>query len=364
VPTLRRTKALLLSLFLLPAPVGWDHPGYDAEDSFYNPGESTINAGTVTQLTRRWSVALRQQGGACVHGPSAPLVAGGRVFAADRQGISAYQASDGRLAWRFDWPDPDDATTPAMAVTGDVLIAANSGCQSQSDPDGAIVGLDVTTGRIRWHTDIDAPVDALVVDKGVAVVSGSSPSDEQATIAYRAADGRRAWSRTGYAASGVSADGRLLLTGTAATSAVAVATGRTLWTKPRLWYAESASPASDYFYVTDGTALTSVNANTGAVAWTAPGKANPLLAADGRRIYRAAGSAIEALDARTGRRLWARQLSGPVGQPVRAGGLLYTGGPVLIAATGTVITTFPGKQVATGGRLYTATDLALSSYAP
>jgi outer membrane protein assembly factor BamB len=371
VPVLRRTQALLLSLCLVPAVpppqvAAWDHPGYDAEDSFYNPTESTINATTVAHLTRRWSVPLRQRDGACT-GPSAPLVAAGRVFTTDRLGISAYQATDGRLLWRFSWPDPDDATTPTMAVSGAVLIAANSDCQSQSDPDGTVIALDVATGRTRWQAEVEAPVDSFVLDKGIAVVSGESPSDHQATLAYRATDGHLMWSKTGYAAASLSAAGRVLLTAGTTTTAVTITTGKTLWTKPNRWYAESASPLGDRFYVTDGTFLTSVNTATGAVAWTVPGKARPLLATDGRRIYRAAGNAIEALNATTGRRQWAHQLTRPVGQPLRAGGLLYTGGPVFVAATGTLATTGPayaGNQVITGGRLYTVTDQTLSSFAP
>src|SRR3954452_14651494 len=89
----------------------WDHAGYDAEDSYYNPAESVINTATIGALTRRWSVALRRDEGAC-GGPSAPLTAAGKVIATDQRGITAYQATTGRPAWSFDWDDPDDSTTP------------------------------------------------------------------------------------------------------------------------------------------------------------------------------------------------------------------------------------------------------------
>jgi hypothetical protein len=46
---------------------------------------------------------------------------------------------------------------------------------------------------------------------------------------------------------------------------------------------------------------------------------------------------------------WARHFSKPMGQPVRAGGLLYTGGAVLVAATGAIAATLAGSQVVTGG---------------
>jgi outer membrane protein assembly factor BamB len=371
VLALLRTGALILSLALpSPAhaagPAGWDHPGFDAEDSYYNPGESAINAGSVAQLTRRWSVRLREKDETCT-GPSAPIVADGRLFVTDDLGISAYRALTGAPLWHYDWPDPGDSTTARMAVSGGVLVAASQGCQSMSDPDGILLGLDVATGRARWQVPTGIPIYDLVVDKGVAVVSGESPSDDPATYAYRATDGHLAWSRAGYLSSSVSADGRVLLTRAGTSSAAAVTTGAFLWTKPRLWYAESATPTADRFLVRDGTALAAVASATGAVIWTAPGKTADLLATDGRRVYRAAGRVVEALSAATGRPLWSRQFAAPAAQPVRAGGLVYTGAAVLSAATGAAATPgtlYPGKPVVTGGRLYTVDGPTLSSYAP
>jgi outer membrane protein assembly factor BamB len=345
---------------------GWDHPGYDAEDSYYNPHESVINASSIGHLTRRWSVDLRQQDPSCA-APSAPLVAGGRVFVTDAMGISAYQVTTGHLAWHFTWEFPDDSTTPRMAVAGNVLIAANGDCHSNSDPNGAVTALNVATGQIVWHTVTDTPVITLAVDKGVAAISGESPSDELTTIAFRATDGKVVWTKPTYSSSGVSANGRLLLTHGNATAAADITTGTILWTKPAVWTAQSATPASDRFVVTVGTALALVNASTGALVWTAPGKASDLIATDGRRVYRSAGHAVEALNAASGHLQWSRTLPAEPDQPIRAGGLLYTSGPILNAATGTVATPgtpYAGHQTITGGHLYTATDKTLSAFAP
>jgi outer membrane protein assembly factor BamB len=347
-------------------PPGWDHPGFDAEDSYYNPGESVVNAGTIAHLTRRWQVQLRRHAESCGR-TSAPVVAAGRIFATDELGISAYQARTGALAWTYNWPDPGDSSTPDLAVSGGVLVAANGDCNSMSDPDGTLTGLDVATGRLRWRLDSDMPVEAAVVDKNMVVISGESPSDELATVAYHTIDGRAAWRKPGFRSSGVAADGRVLLTKDTATAAVAITTGAVLWTKPHPWQAQAATPGADRFLVTDGTALTAVNAATGAVAWTAPGKAAALVATDGRRVYRAASNTIEALAATTGRPLWSRQLPATPTQPVRAGGLLYTAGAVLSPASGAIIapgTPFTGKQVITGGRLVAVNGTTLASYAP
>ncbi|MFC7278248.1 PQQ-binding-like beta-propeller repeat protein [Paractinoplanes rhizophilus] len=367
-----RTLAAVLSLTLAVAPAtpahavalpAWDHPGYDAEDSYYNPHETAINLGTIAGLTRRWSVPLRKRpGGACA-GFSKPLVAGGRVIVTDQLGIGAYLPLTGAPAWRFTWPDPLDTETPYLAADGSTLIAATSGCNSQSDPDGIIFAVDLTTGRLRWRADPDVPVYSLAVDKGMAVIAGVSPSDEQAVIAYRVADGRVAWQKPGYDSSGVSANGRLLVTNARSTSAVSIISGVPLWTKKAVWRAEAATPASDRFLVTNGESLSAVSAAFGALLWTAPAAASTLLATDGRRVYRAAGNTVEALNAANGRRLWSRSLPKEAGQPVRAGGLLYVGGPILSPATGAVLRpTTAGPSIVTGGRLYTANQGILSSY--
>ena len=346
-------------------PPAWDHPGYDAEDSYYNPHESVINLSTVASLTRRWSVPLRKQpDGACA-GFSAPLSAAGRVIATDQFGISAYNADSGAPTWHFNWPDPVGTETPAIAVDGTTLIAATTDCYSQSDPDGTIVALNLANGRVRWRATIDVPVNSLAVDKGMAVISGVSPSDEQATIAYRVANGRVAWRKAGYQSSNVSANGRLLLTDTHNSTAVDITTGVPLWTRKAFWQAKAATPASDRFLVSNGQSLSAVSAASGTLLWTARGAANDLLATDGRRVFRAQGHSIEALNVATGHSLWARLLPEELAQPVRAGGLLYLGGPILDPATGARrAPTFPGAEIITGGRLVTVNQGTLSSYAP
>ena len=354
---------LTLVLAVLPA---WDHPGYDAEDSYYNPHESAVNAGSINHLTRTWSVRLRQLDPSCAVSAS-PLIAGGRVFVTDAIGISAYQASDGRALWHFTWEVPDDTSTPVLAVAGNALIAATGDCHSNSDPNGVITALDVATGKTIWHVATDTPVFTLAVDKGVAVISGSSPSDELTTLAFRASDGKPLWKKPLFSSSGVSANGRLLLTHDNTTAAADITTGTVRWTRPTAWTAQAATPAGDHFVVTSGTTLTLLNATDGTVTWSAPDKAGTLLATDGRRVYRADDRLVEALDARNGHPVWSRFVPAEVTQPLRAGGLLYTGGPILNAATGTVAspgTAYPGHRLPAGGHLYTVTDTTLSSYAP
>ena len=365
-----------------PADGGWAHPGYSAGDTYYNPSESVINTGSINKVRSRWSVNLRlpsPEWVPCAR-PSAPLVSGGRVFVTDKSGISAYHSKTGAALWHYSWWDVQDERTPYLAVSGGLLLAGNTDCQSTSDPDGGLLALDVATGVERWHTDLDAPVRSLVVDKGIAVVSGASASDGQHVTAFRVSDGKVRWGLWDYASGGVVANGRLLVNrteGGTGTSALSITTGKKLWTKANVWSAKGADPAGDRFYVsTVGGALAGIKASTGAVVWTAPGLSGNI-AADGRRVYRSVGNSIEALDARTGRRRWITGLAGPTGQPVRAGGLLYTtvgAGPPLgilkagsgeVASAGTAFAAVDGGNVVVaGGWLYFVNGDTLKAYAP
>jgi outer membrane protein assembly factor BamB len=386
---LGRTTAVLLTLIVAagaaaspaaaaPAPL-WDHPGYDAEDSYYNPAESVINAGSIRKLTKKWSVNLRKHDPSC-SGPSAPVISGGRIFATDQMGISGYRVADGKLSWRFDWPDRLDNETPTLAVSDGLVIAANGDCNSQSDPDGQLTALDVATGKTRWTVPMDMPIYYVVVDKGVVVVSGWSQSDEDAVVAYRARDGRELWRKAKFATTGVSANGVLLVHPTdgsgvpaGGTSAIDIGSGSVRWTRAGVWRAQAASPRADRFYVTDrrsssdpGKDLAALDVATGATVWTAAGKASEMIAADGRRVFRVVGRTVEALDAASGKRAWQSRLGvAEAVQPVRAGGLLYAGGAVLSAADGKVAgPAFGGRVVVSGGRIYQVLESLLVTYGP
>lgn len=356
----------------------WVQPGFGPGDTYYNPGESVINAAGVNAVRRRWTVALPEAGERCARAAE-PVVAGGRVFVPHETGIAAYQAGTGLLSWRFAWPYPEDESTPYLAVSGGLLIVANQGCQSQSDPNGTVRALSVSSGRLVWSAAMQAPVRSLVVDRGVVVVSGESMSDSPAVVGLRVTDGAQLWQVADHASAGVSAAGRVLVgrVGAAGTSALAVATGRVLWTKRVAWAGRAANPAGDRFYASAaGNAMVCVDAATGALVWTAAGRAGPLVAADGRRVYRATAGGIEALDARTGRLRWTASLAGGAGQPVRAGGLLYVGlgagKPLGIlhaangrrASAGTQVgSVAAGNVVVTGGWIYALKGNTISGYA-
>ncbi|GGN34678.1 hypothetical protein GCM10010109_57930 [Actinoplanes campanulatus] len=351
----------------------WDHPGYDAENSYYNPAEDVINVGSIRRVGKKWQVRLRSSDTSC-SGYSAPLLSGGRVVTSDQLGVSAYAADTGRLLWRYDWDDPGDNGTPRLGIADGLVILANNGCNSQSDPDGQLIALDLRTGLPRWRQGMDIPVNDTAVDKGVIVVSGGSPSDEDQVMAFAARDGRTLWTRAKHLSSGVSANGTILLRRTdgseaaeGESAAVDIVSGRVRWTHKADWTAEAADPDGARFYVRDkqDERLSAVRVADGQPAWTAPPLPSSMIAIDGNRLYRVFDQGIEALRVTDGKRLWSVPAAADMAQPVRAGGLLYSAGQVRKAADGTVAgPAYDGAVIVAGGRIHQVLDGTLSAYAP
>jgi outer membrane protein assembly factor BamB len=357
-----------------PAPPLWDHAGYDAEDSWFNPRETTVTAATVGRLTRKWSVKLRTADTCSQF--TAPVVAGGRIFVGDRAGISARSIATGAQQWAFDWDEFGDGTRPRLAVAEGLLIAGYHDCGSVSDPNSRLIALDAATGRRRW--DVRTPVMGnLVVDKGVALISETDGVyGETLTVAYRVRDGKELWRAPNRNTGGTSANGVVAAfttddegIRTGATAALDITAGAVRWTARHHLAAEAAAPAGDWLYgADDQDRLVSVGVKDGKVRWTAPpaeDAQNFWIATDGARVYRSSNRTVAALDARTGKQAWSRKLKAPALQPLVAGGLVYAEGAVLDAAKGTVVatgSTFTGDVIVTGGVVYQAREGVLSAY--
>jgi outer membrane protein assembly factor BamB len=346
----------------------WEQDGYGAGNTGYNPAEPGINAGSVGRLKLRWTVAPKPGTEGCAD-PRTPVIADGRMFIVDGDGVGAYDVRNGKLLWR-------DATVMAarigrtLTIAGGLVITTGWSCFGMSNPSGHLAALDVRTGKLRWHVIQNDNVVSVVADRGLIIANAECTVCRSSSVtAYRVGDGRRMWSNDddNVATGPVSAAGRLLLTSKdGGSSAVAVPTGRTLWTSPVRWSSIGADPAGGTFYATDPAgALTAINAGTGKVAWSVPKAAGPL-AADGRRVF-VARNGITGYDARTGKKLWGRPgTAGP--RPIRAGGLLYASGGVLSPVTGATVAPrmFPGNHVVVvGGRLYaTSGEGVIRAYTP
>ncbi|WP_158277839.1 PQQ-binding-like beta-propeller repeat protein [Pseudosporangium ferrugineum] len=356
---------------------GWTHPGYGSGRTFYNPHETVINGGSISGVRLRWATELPTIEEDSCTGPSAPLVAGGRVFVTDETGIGAYRLTTGAPLWHYDFDLPDNERTPHLAVSGKLLIAGNTECQSQSDPHGGIVALDVATGRKKWSAGGNGPVASLVVDKGIVAVAGWSESSPAAVRGYRVSDGKLRWTVRDYWSAGVSAGGRLLVEGTRdqGIAALAIATGKRLWSKPYLYTAVAANPDGSTFLVADDDGgLVCLKSANGAKVWGANGTGGAV-ATDGKRVYRGFSNSMQALDDRTGKLQWSHRFGSGAYQPVRAGGLLYTevegqGLRILSAATGVPAIGSPfgatpdDTVVVAGGRLLMVRGDTIEAYAP
>jgi outer membrane protein assembly factor BamB len=125
---------------------------------------------------------------------STPVHDRGRLFTFGISGIlSAWQAEDGRLAWRRDfkkefpstWPDFGVAMSPL--VVGEVAIVHAGGAGN-----GALLGLDVASGATRWSWKGDGPAYASPI---VADIAGTRQivTQSQRHVVGISLDGRLLW---------------------------------------------------------------------------------------------------------------------------------------------------------------------------
>jgi outer membrane protein assembly factor BamB len=345
--------AAVAALVLVPAPAAtapgdWTQPGYGAGATYYNPDERRLTAAAIGALAQRWTRPTHSSSH-CEVGAD-PVVAGGLVFTTDPGGVGAYDPATGMPQWHVKLRR---TTVRGLAFADGKLIALSSGCSVPTPYESRLTAFDPVTGAQLWTIGLAKFGYDLRIDRGVVALD-SNQDGVASTIAYRVADGRYLWLRTGAHADGlVSADGRLLLRTAAGAEAVDITTGATLWRTAQDWHAIGTDPDGRRFYVdspVDEPGLSAVDAATGRVLWTIATHATGVTA-DGQRIYFTRGRSVECRDAATGRKLFSVHLPGPGGRPVRAGTLLYTavgtGSPLSIvdAETGTPRATAPRVRI-------------------
>ncbi|MFI5936286.1 PQQ-binding-like beta-propeller repeat protein [Actinoplanes sp. NPDC051494] len=371
-----RKVALMLAAGLISVPGAasakvaptWTHDGYGPGNTGYNPAESVVNAATITKLKLRWRAVPRAGTEGCQQ-QTTPVVAGGRVFLVDGDGVGAFDLRTGRRLWS-DTTVMDAMVHRTMTVAGGLVITSGYSCYGTSDPGGHIVALDAVTGKVRWSR-IEGSATMTVLVDGSTLVSFSACEvcSSYVVSGYRLTDGVRKWSRDGLLATPVSAGGRLLLSaGASGSFAVSAATGAQLWQSGIAWNVIAANPAGSQFYVRGPKGrFAAVNAATGKVLWSVPAAAGEL-AADGTRVYVSRGDRITAYRAGDGRRLWFRTGIAE-SRPVRAGGLLYLAGSVLSPVNGSLVlsatysTPFQHAVVA-DGKVLRVKGLEVQAYGP
>jgi outer membrane protein assembly factor BamB len=128
------------------------------------------------------------------HGPgpkSTPAVANGRVFTFGISGIlSAHDVATGKLLWRTDAPPaPPEFGTAMSPIVEGALVIVHVGANDQ----GALTAFDAATGEPRWRWTGDGPAYASPV---VASISGTRQlvtQSENAVIGIDVSSGKLLW---------------------------------------------------------------------------------------------------------------------------------------------------------------------------
>lgn len=177
---------------------------------------------------------------------TAPLVAGQRVFVllADRS-VLGFDGASGRLLWTQLRPGDPLVLKHAGVLTpvGDTLVAGLS---------GRLVGLNPTTGALRWDAPIATPRGTNDLERLVDVVGPlSRQGDELCARAYQAqvgcvgaVRGQVRWTRASTSDHGVHGNDQLVIGSEA--NGVVVAwqrnSGERLWQADRLRYRRLSAP--------------------------------------------------------------------------------------------------------------------------
>lgn len=327
------------------APSGdWPTTGYDNANTAYNSAESALPPAAVPRL----HVAARSRAGRF---PSAPVVAGGMVYASvvrggsggDRGYLVASRLTDGRPVFAVRLESAAVRPSPPTVVDGVAYVGTSWG----------VWALNATDGVVRWKARLPFAT-APVVSAGKLYVIAAG-----ALVALNAATGRALWRRAdcvledhpvvGPGIRSVAGSVVYVIAGygclrsSLAVEAVDARTGELVSLAPlagprrSLDYEVSSvmvGPALVYEHTSDE--VIAFDRATSAVRWTTP-LSSPgsswvgSMALGAGRVYVAklnrdlTQESLVALDARTGRWLWQRTVAAPYdgSPPVGADGVVY-----------------------------------------
>ncbi len=280
----------------LPPPVtraSWPQAGGE-------PSHEMGHAAVADRITEAWRADIGRGGGYRRKITSQPVVADGRVYTMDSNAsVSAFDVAKGGRVWRFETTPEDDRGTN---VGGGVVFA--EGRIFASTGRGEVLCLEAATGELKWRQKLDnAARAAPTVAEGRLFV----PLLGDKLVAHAIDDGRRLWSYQATEAqtavlglpSPAYADG-LVVAGFGSGDLVALrgATGAVVW-------ADSLASARGRNSGSDLSAIAGM----------------PVIQ-DGRVYAVGLGGLMLALDLRSGRRLWERDVTSD-STPCVAGGWIY-----------------------------------------
>ncbi|UFN47055.1 PQQ-binding-like beta-propeller repeat protein [Roseomonas sp. OT10] len=280
-----------------PAPIAsWPQSGGSLDHS---PGMADLPAESLRQA---WRSSVGAGSAYRQRMTAGPVASADTVYAADAFGeVSAFDLARGGRRWRLDTSPKDDdvgAVGAGAALEGDTLYLATGLAE--------VLAVNPADGTVRWRVRTPAPTRGAptVANGRIFVVTL-----ENHLIALSTEDGRRLWT---YRAQPVTAvplglpspavEGEMVVAGFPSGDLVCLrpSDGRVLWTE-----ALSALPSERRGGIADLLGVT----------------AAPVIS-DGRVITVGRGGTTMAVDLRSGRRLWEREVGGTV-TPAVAGDWIF-----------------------------------------
>jgi outer membrane protein assembly factor BamB len=277
-----RPSANFATPVIIPPPVAnpdWAQPGG-------NPAHVMGNL-AANGLERAWRADIGESGGYRQKIPCTPVVAGGRVFTMDPDGVvRAFDLRSGEHVWTRGTRAPKDRSTNVgggVSFDGSTLFVATGRAE--------VLALDPATGLIRWRKPLGEPARcAPTIGEGKLFVTTMADR----LVALSTADGSQLWTYQAQSAatsvlgqpSPAYADG-LVVAGFGSGDLVAV-------------HADSGSLVwADSLASVAGSNLANISAVRG------------LPVIDRDRVFAIGlGGLMLALDLRSGRRLWERETAG------------------------------------------------------
>ncbi len=266
----------------------------------YNRTVDHVGGNLAGGLTKAWSTKIGAGGNYRARITAEPLVAGGRIFTMDTDGaVEAFDTQAGQRAWRVVTKLKKARNSNlggGIAIAGDRLYVVTGRAQ--------MMALSVADGRQIWQAELTSPARSapLIAGDALHVVT-----IDQELQAFALADGKYLWSYQGNPSNtgtigqaGPAAAEGLLVAGfeSGDLGAFRLGSGTVAWTD-NMGGIKGQSTLSDFGSLRGGPVI-----------------------ADGLVYAIGLGGLMAALDLRSGRRVWQRDVAG-ANTPWLAGDFLY-----------------------------------------
>lgn len=322
---------------------GLGRPAVDASHVYFTAAPHLVVAVERSSGRVAWSRTLpvsveSLQGSGAFYGEGA-VAHGGRVFVSDED-VFALDGRTGEILWRFRPAGSRNTGVFLPAIAGDWLISGST--------NGFLFAVDQVTGREIWRSKVVAPdtvtmyrpqVSGELIAVGFSdfVVGGGGVARGGAAV-VELSTGTLRWRRylplaidsqvaNGVSSPAVVADAVVIGAWDGPAYAFELSSGQLRWMTPAVGTGDQvrglrpvASDGGLVFVGSSAGVVQALDARSGERVWSATpsfGSTNELLASWGRLYWSYSGGQFEVRDASTGRRLWTRaerplSFSGPI----------------------------------------------------